>query len=361
MRLLGNAVASAVVLAALSGAVEAQVFGPLANFDVVNNTGSTAHGFEIELEDLHSSNITDTFGGEGRGFPTTVQRYGAPSIVNYSDGVTFGVRVIYQATFDSLSSSWNVGTPTGVFNNPGDSCWTGGGIGYGPSTPCDHFGVGTNKNPTRTTYRWLTETAPNSPTLTRTVANIPAPNWNVIPAPVVVGQPPAPPVVVARIEAPPVPEGPEPQFGTPIWVKVFTTEVEQHIELEDLVANNPNVQAARSKTEIEWMLLQSDPKNAAAGVLENGAAAPVREKAEAVIRRYEFYEYTGEVNPEDNEAKPLLGDSHPSPGEIGNYLGAQNAALNLALAPIPEPETYALMAAGLLVVAGAARRRARRR
>ena len=29
------------------------------NFDVINDTGSVAHGFEIDLEGLHSSDITD--------------------------------------------------------------------------------------------------------------------------------------------------------------------------------------------------------------------------------------------------------------------------------------------------------------
>ena len=63
-------------------------YGTLDNFDVINDTGHTAHGFEIELEGLHASDITDTFGGDGRGFPsgrgfdpnTAVQRYGAPTV-----------------------------------------------------------------------------------------------------------------------------------------------------------------------------------------------------------------------------------------------------------------------------------------
>lgn len=97
-------------------------------------------------------------GGPGRGFPTTVERYGSPTI----SAIAGGVSVVYRGTFSG--SSWNVGTPSGVFATPGESCWTGGGIGYGPSTPCDHFGVGTSKAPTATTYKWLTQTAPNSPT-----------------------------------------------------------------------------------------------------------------------------------------------------------------------------------------------------
>ena len=138
---------------------QASVFGTLGNFDVVNDSGKTARGFEIDLEGLHLADVTDTFGGAGRGFPTTVERYGAPSLSEYSNGALFGVKVTYSARFDQLSALWNVGTPSGVFNTPGESCWTGGGINYGPSTPCDHFGVGTRVNPSKTTYNWLLETA----------------------------------------------------------------------------------------------------------------------------------------------------------------------------------------------------------
>lgn len=83
-----SAMAVAVSMALAPGASSAGVIGFLGNFDVINDTGSTAHGFEIELEGLHSYEITDTFGGAGRGFPsgrgfdplTSVQRYGAPTI-----------------------------------------------------------------------------------------------------------------------------------------------------------------------------------------------------------------------------------------------------------------------------------------
>ena len=57
-------------VAAMPGISAASVFGSLGNFDVVNDTGSTAHGFEIELEDLHVGDISEVFGGPGRGFPT---------------------------------------------------------------------------------------------------------------------------------------------------------------------------------------------------------------------------------------------------------------------------------------------------
>ena len=103
------AVAVAVSMAITPGVGAASVFGSLGNFDVINDTGFTAHGFEIDLEGLHSSDITDTFGGAGRGFPsgrgfdplTSVERYGSPTITEYSNGSTFGTKITYQGLFDS--------------------------------------------------------------------------------------------------------------------------------------------------------------------------------------------------------------------------------------------------------------------
>lgn len=263
------------------------VFGTLGNFDVVNDTGQTAHGFEIELEGLTSADITDTFGGVGRYFPPTVERYGAPTITNTATGVI----VTYKGTF---SAGWNVGTPSGVFTTPGESCWTGGGIGYGPSTPCDHFGVGTSKTPTKTIYSWLVDPS-NAGSLAPLTANLPAPAWTVTPAaPPPPGQPPAPPLVLAKVQAP-QPEGGN-QFGTPEWVKVFTTQYDRPVALEDLMGGNGVMPQGPGETEIEWQLLQTEVGNPNAGLLENGGDAGAN--AEAVVRRYEFYKYTGLLTPE---------------------------------------------------------------
>ena len=326
----------------------ASVIGFLGNFDVINDTGSVAHGFEIDLEGLHASDITDTFGGAGRGFPsgrgfdpsTSVERYGSPTITEYNNGTTFGTKVTYTGLFDG--TNWDYGTPSGTFVTPGDNCWSGGGVGYSASTPCDHFGVGTIGNATKTTYSWLLETGTPG-VLSNGVVNLPAPAWNVIPNPVV-GQPP---VVAAQIQAPP-PEI-ESQFGEAIWVKVFTTELQDPIGLEELVGDNAKVQQA--VTEIEWQLLQTDPGNPAAGQLESGYGAPVGPNAASILRRYEFYHYAGPYDPETHQA--LVGsDSHPQDFELGNYIGAQNAAVNLAanVNPVPLPPALGLLGSGLFVL-----------
>lgn len=377
--------ALALAAAALPPTGQAAVIGFLGNFDVINDTGSTAHGFEIELEGLHASDITDTFGGEGRGFPSgrgfdpnvAVQRYGAPIITEYSNGSLFGTRVTYMALFDG--KQWDFGTPSGTFITPGDNCWTGGGVGYGASTPCDHFGVGTTQNPTKTTYSWLLETA--SPgVLTNGVVNLPAPALSVVQQPPVdPGQPAPPPVVGAVIVGPENPDDPENFFGEAMWVKVFTTELGDLVELEDLIGGQPAIE--QTETEIEWQLIQFDPGNpdSPPSMLEAGYGAPVGPDAASIIRRYEFYAYAGKSK-SDNEADLVFGDSQPhcdplNPAcsykdfalaaqfdselgdELGHYLGAQNVAANLRVAPVPVPPALALLLSGVLPLAWRRQRR----
>ncbi len=348
--------AVAIMLAFAPGSARAAVLGFLGNFDVTNDTGKPCYGFEIDLEGIHMDDVTDVFGGPGRGFPTgrgfdpntAVERYGAPTITEYNNGGVFGTKVVYSAIYDNATMTFDYNTPSGNVVTPGDNCWTGGGIGYGPGTSCDHFGVGTRINPTNTTYSWLQETSPGSGVLTSAsgVVQLPAPKWEVVPDPV---QPQAPPMVIARIEAP------EPDafdFGDALWVKVFTTEVEHEVELEDLVGNGPLAQDAQ--TEIEWQLLQKEKGNPDSGMLEGGNVNPVGGNAESVFRRYEFYAFSGTYG-SDHEARfdPGFGDSNPGPGDVGAYLGSQNAAANL----VPEPLAVVLLLTALIGLSGPLYRR----
>ena len=185
---------------------------------------------------------------------------------------------------------------------------------------------------------------------------MPAPAWAVIPEPLPVANPPVdlvipadpipvpavPPVLVAEIKAPEPIQSPdlEPQFGEAIWVKVFTTELDAPVALEELVADNNKVMQA--VTETEWQLLQTDPGNPLAGKLESGYAAPVGPNAASILRRYEFYKYSGDYKAVDHEALPMNSDSHPDPSEIGTYLGAQNAGANLVDPPPAPPPAIIL-------------------
>jgi hypothetical protein len=161
--------------------------------------------------------------------------------------------------------------------------------------------------------------------------------------------------VVAKIEAPELPEGVE--FGDALWVKVFTTEFEHPIELEELVGDNNLVQQA--ETEIEWQLLQKEFNNPLSGQLESGLGVPVGPNAASILRRYEFYEFSGVYDPETHESlfDPGFGDSLPGPNDVGTYLGSQNAAVNLVVNLVPEPQTFALMLIGFGLCGAVARRR----
>ncbi len=343
----------------------ASVVGFLGNFDVVNDTGRSANGFEIDLAGLHAADVTDVFGGPGRGFPTgrgfgaqSVERYGSPAVTEYSNGSSFGTKVTYFALYSSASRSWDFSTPSttaGTFVTPGDNCWSGGGLGYNASTPCDHFGVGTRANATKTTYSWLYGDDTGTLSSAGGAVSLPAPVWDVVQAPA------AAPLVVAHVQAPePVqpPGKPEAQWGEAIWVKVFTTELEQPVGLEELVADNAKVKLA--ETETEWQLLQKDPGDPLSGQLESGYGAPVGPNAASILRRYEFYKFGGFYDPVDHHALLIGTDSAPGEGDVGSYIGAQNAGANLNIAAVvPEPEAYGMLLAGLGLV-GLISRRTRR-
>ena len=76
----------------------ATLFGSLSNFDVVNDTGEVARGFEIELEGISPADVFFTFGNP-------YIRYGDPVIVTTLTGVI----VRYASAFGG--SGWAVGTP----------------------------------------------------------------------------------------------------------------------------------------------------------------------------------------------------------------------------------------------------------
>ena len=307
------------------------IFGSLSNFDVFNDTGQECHGFEIELDGLTSADITYTFG-------EPYERYGNPTVVEFAGGVY----VRYASPYDAANQKFTQATP--LAPNPitptgGHACWTGGSGDY-LTSGCEHFGVGFNGNPTATVYRWLIADPANPGSLqpSGTKVRIPAPAWSVSPPPP--GNPNPAPVVAAAIPA----EPPEPgfEFGDAIWVKVFKTESPDPAELHHLVTDDPAVPQDQSETEIEWTLLQAGPNKPAQ--LEN--EAQIGEGNESVTRRYEFYEYTGAYDPENHEALPVS-DSNPDPGDIGNYLGAQMAAVNLAPAgPTPTPTATPTLCSG---------------
>ena len=320
-------------------AMAVTTYGTLDNFDVINDTGGETHGFEIELEGIASTDVVYTFGAP-------YQRYGDPAVVPNASNT--GVIVRYAATF--AAAAWSATTPIAVqpyLPTQGHSCWTGGvadpAIYY--AAGCDHFGISLNATPTKTTYRWLVESAPGSGTLVPfgTIAALPAPVWNVTPPAVPGGQP-----IAAAVVAPPAVDPNSPyEFGDALWVKVYVTELPGALQADDLdhmVIDDPNVNIVPNEpaeVEFEWVLLQASKSNL--GEREFGGGAEVGAGNEAVSRRFEFYKYTGQFDAETHEAlcdNPLAADQQiPSQcgapdangvAGVGDLIGAQNVAVNLA-------------------------------
>lgn len=322
-------------------ALATTMFGSLSNFDVVNDTGEICRGFEIELEGVNPSDISFTFGNP-------YIRYGDPTLTPTGSG---GTVVRYASTWDG--TNWAVGTPvpSGAFPTGGHQCFYpayGGDPNY-ETLGGEHFGIALNGNPTNTIYRWLLGDTSGNLVAAGSNVKIPAPIWNVqAPA-----NPAAPAAVQAVIPAPPIEPGDV--FGEAMWVKVFVMEAAEPAELEHLLPGDPRVPdgSEPAEIEIEWQLLQAGKDGV--GEIDSGLD-DLAEDSQSITRRYEFYKYIGPYN-EEGEAKVEDADAHPE--AVGEFLGSQNAALNLEPFLVPEPSTLALLGIGLTIVAGYRWRRRR--
>ncbi len=333
-RLRTRLAAVAILAAGLAQPALAQnTFGSLSNFDVFNDTGEDCHGFEIELEGVSSADITYTFG-------SPYQRYGNPHIVDFPGGVY----VRYESPYDAVNHVFTATTPQApavITPTNGHACWTGGSGNY-LTSGCEHFGLGLSANATRTTYRWLLADPATPGALRRagTNSSIPAPSWNVVPNPVAGAAP------IVQAVLPPEPREVHAQWGEAMWVKVFVTKSPNPARLERLLSEDPEVPEDETETEMEWKVLQDRPDGAAAedevvGDDELVNEVQMGDSDKSITRRYEFYEYTGAYDPENHEAMCADGSCDlPLEGELGNYIGAQMVALNLA--PVAPPATVSV-------------------
>jgi hypothetical protein len=324
-------------------AIASTAYGDLNNFDVFNDTGTDCHGFEIELEDIHSTDITYTY---------DYNHYGTPRITeDNSDSAHPKVFVRYAATYDAGTS--NFSAYTAVPSAPpaatdGHQC-TNPAVNFG----CEHFGVGYYGAPTVIRYNWLVEdpAAPGS-LIHGPAVNVSTPSWTYYPPGP--GQPMA--QVQAMILAPPPPEVPVHEFGDAVWVKsiVTTSHNNRAVELRHLVSDDPDdpkdanwANGEPDEVEVEWSILQTEFSNPAG---KNNDLAGKNEDLlhgdEVITRRYEFYKYAGPLDPESNEANC---DNYPQisdPGNkkykaecdpatvtvLGDYIGAQMAGFNVEAA-----------------------------
>lgn len=319
-----------------------QAYGSLNNFDVVNDTGHECHGFEIELEDVHSADITYTYDWN---------HYGAPTITeDNSDPLHSRVFVRYEA-HRSGDGSWSAYTaiPAGPVAPTDGHQFVDPSVNFGG----EHFGVGFYGIPGAVKYFWLYDDG--SGTLVRgPQVDIATPAFAYVPP----QRPGDAPQVHMEIEAPEE-EFHFGEFGPAQWVKVITTKThsEDRVELADLVSDDPDDPTDRnwrngqeSEVETEWKLMQMDytrddgGKN---GALENDPQE-LGDEDEVVTVRYEFFKYTGPVDPENEEAlaEDVAADGihgvgvveSEEGGEIdlsqvevvGEYIGAQMAGFDAA-------------------------------
>lgn len=320
--LLGGAAFSLAVLAApvCGHAQTATITGNLGGFDVVNDTGQEAHGFEIQIEGITRNDLYYTGFG---------QRYGQGVVESYATGVY----IRWLSPYDPGSQHFTATTPQYTSGTPisWNDCYSAGSR-YGVSG-CEHFGqsMRATNNIVSVTYRWLVADPSNPGNLI--ALGRPA----AIVAPIAVVVPPvqvsSPPIVVAEVEAPEPPEAPE-KFGDAQWMKVYKTQLTREVTLDELTSTNTTiVPEDPTQIEVAWDILQVQPPS-------NGNQKRTRKQNQgnlspdtrSVVRRYELYKYTGTYDATTHEAICADGNlcNAPSPGELGDFISAQNSAINVS-------------------------------
>lgn len=320
-----------------SSARGSTAYGSLHNFDVVNDTGTECHGFEIEIEDIHSSDITYTYNWN---------HYGTPQIIEDNSNPLRPRVIVRYASKRDTNGNWASYTaiPSGPIAPTDGHRFTDPSVNFGG----EHFGVGYYGAATNISYYWLIDNGQG--TLARGPSvQVATPAFNYI-APV--GGAPA--QVQAAIRPPPAP--PILEFGPASWVKEIktTTHNNNKVDIRDLVSDDPDDDEDRNwrngepdEVEIEWQLFQTEfskPDGGANGEIE-GIPEPLDDGDEVVTRRYEFYKYVGPLDEESGEAKASKVGPDGIHGEglkiingeevdlstvivVGDYIGAQMSAFD---------------------------------
>lgn len=332
---------AACLLPLLAGSARASIaYGSINNFDTVNDTGSECHGFEIEIEDCRSTDISYTY---------DYNHYGTPRIAQ-DDSVPLHPKcVIRWESKKNPDGTWASYTaiPNGPIYPTDGHQFTNPNVNFGG----EHFGVGYNVAVGAIRYHWLIDQA--GVLVPGGAVQVSTPSFTYYP-PVAA----LPAQVQAAIEPPPEPpEVPTYEFGPAVWVKEIrtTTHNSNKVELRDLVSedeNDPNDVNWRNgepdEIEVEWQILQKDFNKADGGNNGRLEAAPedLDSGDEVVTRRYEFYDYLGPIDEETGEA---MGDNVGADDihgagikeingvevdlstvvVVGEYKGAQMAAIDV--------------------------------
>jgi len=316
-------------------------YGSINNFDAVNDTGVECHGFEIEIEDIHSRDITYTYDWN---------HYGTPVISEDNSNPLHPKVFVRYESKKNPDGSWASYTaiPSGPISPTDGHQFTNPSINFGG----EHFGVGYYGAPSGVRYFWLLDDGSGNlvrggavSLSTPLFAYFPPVNFN-------------PAQVQAVIAPPPPPEVPVLEFGEAMWVKETRTESHNNnkVELRDLVPDDPDDPNDRNwangepeEVEVEWRLLQTEFNAVDGGANGELAGAPedLPNGDEIITRRYDFFKYIGPLDEESGEAKADNVGPDGIHGEgikiingvevdlstvevVGDYIGAQMAGFDPA-------------------------------
>jgi hypothetical protein len=346
--------AAAVIALAANHAHASIAYGTINNFDTVNDTSNVCHGFEIELEDCHSSDVTYCY---------SYNHYGTPQITEdtFSLPGHTNCLVRYEAVYSNGVWSAYTAIPAGPIAPTAGHSFTNPGTNFGG----EHFGVGYYGNPTAVKYHWLLDDGAGHLVQGPEV---------LVSTPVYTYYPPvagAPGQVQAEVE-PPQPEvEPVEGFGPAAWVKSIKTSAHTNhvIELRNLMSDDPAYPTNKSwrngeasEVEAEFEIVQQEfgtsggikgGKNGGGGgggalMIVSNAPEDLLEGDEIITRRYEFYAYVGPTDPVTKEAlaKKVGSDGihgvnqYSNTVVVGEFLSAQMSAFNHEL-PIGLTENIA--------------------
>jgi hypothetical protein len=270
-------------------------YGSINNFDTVNDTGHTCHGFEIEIEDCRTTDITYTYNYNHYGVPRFEQ--------DDTDPLHPKCRIRWESK-KNPGGSWASYTaiPSGPIAPTNGHMFTNPSLNFGG----EHFGVGYSKAVGLIKYNWLIDNGSGALVYGGAV-QVSTPTFTYFPP--VAG---APAQVQAVIVPPVPPVPPVKEFGKAVWVKEIktTTHNNKEIKLRELVSDDPAdlddknwANGEPDEVEVEWRILQK--RNiAGGGVNDELVAAPedLPNGDEVVTRRYEFYKYNGPLDGESGEA-----------------------------------------------------------
>lgn len=294
-RLALPAALAALALAGFLPASASIAYGSINNFDTVNDTGDECHGFEIEIEDIHSSDITYTYDWN---------HYGTPRITeDNSDPLHPRVYVRWESG-KNPDGTWKAFTavPSAPISPTNGHQFTNPSVNFGG----EHFGVGFYGRASAVRYSWLKDDGRGNLVFAGAV-NISTPAF-------ILDRPMGRPAQVQAVIVPPEPpEPPRVEFGVATWVKETRTETHNNrkVELRDLVSDDPDDPNDRNwrnnepdEVEVEWQLMQTDYNSGDGGPNGKVVGAPEEliQGDEIITRRYDFFKYAGPVDPETGEA-----------------------------------------------------------